>query len=160
MSSHPPLDRRELVLPGELVGGDCLAGCWADQLLAGHDQMAWDSPWDITMRGALTQRELALENLALRQQLTIWKVRQPRPPLAATDRIFWVVLSRFWKNWRSSLQIARPEMVVRWHRQVSFLKTRPARLTCAFHNCPDYLLRSLASSTRETSWPVAVGASA
>jgi len=43
---------------------------------------------------------------------------------------------------------------------LSFLKTRPARLTCAFHNCPDYLLRSLASSTRETSWPVAVGASA
>jgi len=60
---------------------------------------------------------LALENLALRQQLAAWKVRQPRPPLAATDRIFWVVLSRFWKNWRSSLQIVQPETVVRWHRQ-------------------------------------------
>jgi putative transposase len=71
-----------------------------------------------TLRCAiLTQRELALENIALRQQLAAWKVRQPRPPLAATDRIFWVVLSRFWKNWRSSLQIVQPETVVRWHRQ-------------------------------------------
>jgi hypothetical protein len=34
-----------------------------------------------------THRELALENLALRQQLAVWKVRQPRPLLRATDRI-------------------------------------------------------------------------
>jgi hypothetical protein len=60
---------------------------------------------------------LALENLALRQQLAVWKVRQPRPRLTATDRIFWVVLSRFWKNWRSSLQVVRPETVVWWHRE-------------------------------------------
>ena len=33
------------------------------------------------------------------------------------DRIFWVVLSRFWKSWRSSLQVVRPETVVGWHRQ-------------------------------------------
>src|SRR5882724_1068033 len=49
-----------------------------------------------------TQGELALENLALRQQVAVWKVRQPRPQLTATDRLFWVVLSRLWKNWRSS----------------------------------------------------------
>jgi hypothetical protein len=60
---------------------------------------------------------LALENLALRQQLAVWKARQPRPRLTALDRIFWVVLSRFWKSWRSSLQIVRPETVMRWHRQ-------------------------------------------
>src|SRR5438094_8278134 len=47
----------------------------------------------------------------------MWKVRQPRPQLTATDRLFWVVLSRLWKNWRSSLQVVRPETVVRWHRQ-------------------------------------------
>src|SRR2546422_3417647 len=35
-----------------------------------------------------TQRELALENLALRQQLAVWKARQPRPRLTAMDRIF------------------------------------------------------------------------
>jgi transposase InsO family protein len=60
---------------------------------------------------------LALENLALRQQVAVWKVHQPRPQLTATDRLFWVVLSRLWKNWRTSLQVVRPETVVRWHRQ-------------------------------------------
>src|SRR5207253_8709046 len=71
-----------------------------------------------TLRSTIrTQRELALENLALRQQVAVWKVRQPRPQLTATDRLFWVVLSRLWKNWRSSLRVVRPETVVRWHRQ-------------------------------------------
>src|SRR3989454_6278024 len=71
-----------------------------------------------TLRSTIrTQRELALENLALRQQVAVWKVRQPRPRVTATDRLFWVVLSRLWKNWRSSLQVVRPETVVRWHRQ-------------------------------------------
>jgi transposase InsO family protein len=71
-----------------------------------------------TLRSAVrTHRKLALENLALRQQVAVWKARQPRPQLRATDRIFWVVLSRFWKNWRSALQVVRPETVVRWHRQ-------------------------------------------
>ena len=71
-----------------------------------------------TVRSYLrTHRELALENLAQRQQLAVWKAREPRPRLAATDRIFWVVLSRLWTNWRHSLQVVRPETVVRWHRQ-------------------------------------------
>jgi putative transposase len=62
-------------------------------------------------------RELALENLALRQQLAVWKVRRPRPRLTAMDRIFWVILSRRWKSWRSSLRVVQPETVVGWHRQ-------------------------------------------
>src|SRR5437867_10282143 len=71
-----------------------------------------------TLRSCLrTRRELALENLALRQQLAVWKARQPRPELTATDRLFWVVPSRLWKNWRSSLQVVRPETVVRWHHR-------------------------------------------
>ena len=33
-----------------------------------------------TLRSCLrTHRELALENLALRQQLAVWKAREPRP---------------------------------------------------------------------------------
>ena len=52
-----------------------------------------------TLRSTIrTQRELALENLALRQQVAVWKVRQPRPQLTATDRLFWVVLSRLWEE--------------------------------------------------------------
>jgi putative transposase len=71
-----------------------------------------------TLRSAVrTQRELALENLALRQQLAMWKARQPRPRLTEMDRIFWVLLSRLWTSWRHSLQVVRPETVVGWHRQ-------------------------------------------
>ena len=71
-----------------------------------------------TFRSAVrTHRELALENLALRQQLAVWKLRRPRPRLTVLDRIFWVVLSRFWQSWRSSLQVVRAETVVGWHRQ-------------------------------------------
>jgi hypothetical protein len=43
-----------------------------------------------TLRSAVrTRRELALENLALRQQLSVWKARQPRPRLTEMDRVFW-----------------------------------------------------------------------
>jgi hypothetical protein len=62
-------------------------------------------------------RELALENLALRQQLAVMKRQCPRPPLRKADRLFWVWLSTGWKNWRSALVIVRPETVVAWHRK-------------------------------------------
>ena len=64
-----------------------------------------------------THRELALENLALRQQLAVWKAREPRPRLTQMDRIFWVLLSRVWTSWRHTLQVVRPETVIGWHRQ-------------------------------------------
>jgi len=71
-----------------------------------------------TLRSTVrTQRELALENLALRQQLAVWKPRQSRPRLTALDRIFLVVLSRLWKSWRNSLRMVWPEKVLDWHRQ-------------------------------------------
>src|SRR5256712_12933389 len=71
-----------------------------------------------TMRSTVrTHRELALENVALRQQLAVWKERQPRPRLTALDRIFWVMLSRLWKNWQNSLRVVRPATVVGWHRR-------------------------------------------
>ena len=42
-----------------------------------------------TLRSALrTQRDLAIENLALRQQLAILKHRQGRPRLTDADRLF------------------------------------------------------------------------
>jgi transposase InsO family protein len=64
-----------------------------------------------------THRELALENLALRQQLAVCKARQPRPRLTEIDRIFWVLLSRLWTGWRHSLLVVRPQTVIGWHRQ-------------------------------------------
>jgi transposase InsO family protein len=62
-------------------------------------------------------RDLALENLALRQQLAIFKRHHPRPRLRPTDRIFWVWLSKIWSGWREALIIVKPETVIAWHRQ-------------------------------------------
>jgi len=62
-------------------------------------------------------RELALENLALRQQLVVMKRKCPRPRLRRVDRLFWVWLSRVWRNWRQAVVIVKPETVVNWHRR-------------------------------------------
>ena len=61
--------------------------------------------------------QLAVENLALRQQLAILKEKTKRPKLRPRDRVFWVWLSRFWANWRSALLVVQPDTVLRWHRQ-------------------------------------------
>jgi len=43
-----------------------------------------------------TRHELAIENLALRQQLAVFKQHVSRPRLTDADRAFWVVLTRLW----------------------------------------------------------------
>ena len=57
-----------------------------------------------------------MENLALRQQLTVLKRQHRRPSLGIFDKIFWVVARRLWSGWKHSLIIVTPETVVRWHR--------------------------------------------
>jgi putative transposase len=75
----------------------------------------------ILMGRALTlacrgHEELVLENMALRQQLTAMKRTTKRPRLRTRDRLFWIVLARFWRNWRTALVLVQPNTVVRWHR--------------------------------------------
>lgn len=60
---------------------------------------------------------LVLENLALRQQLAIFKRQQKRPRLSRWDRLFWIALARYWKGWRKPLLVVHPDTVTRWHRQ-------------------------------------------
>jgi hypothetical protein len=45
-------------------------------------------------------RQLALENLALRHRLTVYKRTVNRPTLRPSDRLFWVALSRGWAESR------------------------------------------------------------
>jgi hypothetical protein len=45
-----------------------------------------------------SQREQALVELALRQQLAIYAQKQPRPRITNADRGFWVALLRFWPS--------------------------------------------------------------
>lgn len=63
-----------------------------------------------------TGRNLAFENLLLRQQLTVLKSKGVRPQLTQAERVFWVFSSRIWPHWRDALPIVRPETVIRWHR--------------------------------------------
>ena len=62
-------------------------------------------------------RQLALENLALRQQLAVYKRTANRPKLQRSDRLLWVWLSRVWPAWRQALVIVAPATVLRWQRR-------------------------------------------
>src|SRR5438445_10720253 len=62
-------------------------------------------------------RQLALENLALRHQLAVYKRPTTRPKLRTTDRLFWVWLARVWAEWRQPLVIVTPDTVLRWQRR-------------------------------------------
>ena len=62
-------------------------------------------------------RQLALENLALRQRLAVYKRSAPRPRLHPTDRLWWVFLARVWTGWRQALVIVTPDTVLRWQRR-------------------------------------------
>lgn len=59
---------------------------------------------------------LAIENLALRQQVSVFKQSIKRPKLCPRDRVFWVWLSKLGPKWQSALVIVQPETVIRWHR--------------------------------------------
>ena len=63
------------------------------------------------------QRDVALENLALRQQLAVLKRSQTRLKIKQQDRVFWSWLSRTWSGWRATLIIVKPATVIGWHRR-------------------------------------------
>jgi len=62
-------------------------------------------------------RQLIIENLVLRQQLAIMRQSIKRPRIRNRDRLFWILLSRFWKGWQDALIVVKPETVIRWHRK-------------------------------------------
>jgi putative transposase len=41
-----------------------------------------------------SRRDAAIEILALRQQLAVFKRKHPRPKLSSFDRLFWTILRR------------------------------------------------------------------
>src|ERR1700674_3654179 len=68
------------------------------------------------LRAFRSRRSLLLENLVLRQQLTVLKRKRRRPRLMIFDKLVWVLARRFWCGWKEVLIIVTPETVVRWHR--------------------------------------------
>jgi hypothetical protein len=63
-----------------------------------------------------SRSDIALEILALRQQVAVLKRKRPRPVLNRVDRLFWTSLRRYWPRWAEVLVIVRPETVIGWHR--------------------------------------------
>ena len=61
--------------------------------------------------------DLVAENVALRHQLSCLVHRGPRPKLRPVDRVFWVLLSRYWSGWKESLAVVKPATGVAWHRK-------------------------------------------
>ena len=68
-----------------------------------------------TMR---TRASLPMEILALRHQLVVLqRTNKKRLRLRTFDRILWIVLSRFWPQWRECLRLVKPDTVISWHRK-------------------------------------------
>ena len=64
-----------------------------------------------------TRTALLLEAIALRHQIAVLeRSRTRRPYFRRIDRLFWILLSRWWPQWRESLMIVQPETVLRWRR--------------------------------------------
>src|SRR6267142_4497583 len=64
-----------------------------------------------------TLAALLLESIALRHQIAVLeRSRTRRPCFRLWDRLFWILFSRWWPQWRDSLIIVQPETVLRWRR--------------------------------------------
>jgi putative transposase len=76
---------------------------------------------------ARTLAALLLESIALRHQIAVLeRSRTRRPCFRLWDRLFWILFSRWWPQWRDSLIIVQPETVLRWRRDgwSAFLRYR------------------------------------
>jgi len=67
--------------------------------------------------------QLRLENVAFRIQLLAFQEKVinhkiPKPRVNNTFRLFWVLLSKIFPEWKSSLMIFKPETVIRWHKRL------------------------------------------
>ncbi len=71
--------------------------------------------WKFVRAMFVRRANLVMENLALRQQLSVFSRKTARPRLRNRDRFFWAAISKLWPNWRSALLIVQPETVVKWH---------------------------------------------
>ena len=67
---------------------------------------------------ALRERgDLALENLALRQQLGVLRRKKAVPRLRRKDRVFWAVPSGILPHLRKALNLVQADTVVGWQRK-------------------------------------------
>ncbi len=79
----------------------------------------WFIFWLCRLIGLLfhSRASLIVENIALRQQITVLKRGTSKPKIKNRDRLFWVALSKIWDGWNEALLIVQPSTVIKWHRQ-------------------------------------------
>jgi transposase InsO family protein len=65
----------------------------------------------------ISRHRLALENLALRQQLAVLKRKVPHPGPTDRDRRFWLLMRALHDGWKECLHLVQPDTVIRWHRK-------------------------------------------
>jgi hypothetical protein len=70
---------------------------------------------------------LVLKNLALRQQLSIYKRKQKRPRLTRWDHLFWIALAGYGKGWRKYLLVVHPDTVDSW---IKSTRRKPKKMVC------------------------------
>jgi transposase InsO family protein len=86
---------------------------------------------NVTLDLTRSKSDLVLENAFLRQQLIVLKRQAKQPPLAARDRVLFVLLASKLRSWKQALAIVQPDTLLRWHRDlfrwVWKRKSRPRR---------------------------------
>jgi hypothetical protein len=77
--------------------------------------LRWLSAFRVRQR---RRRDLLLECIILRHQIAILqRTGTRRPCFRSSDRLLWVLLSRWWANWQRGLIIVQPATVLRWRRR-------------------------------------------
>lgn len=78
-----------------------------------------------------SKQDLILENLILRQQLTIYKRRDKKPKIENIDRMILVWMSKLFSNWKSALVVVKASTLIGLScMNISLNTTMSAERTC------------------------------
>lgn len=64
-----------------------------------------------------SRTQLQLEIVFLRKQLEILNRSSKKVQIKSWDKLFFSTIISFFKNWKESLIIVKPESIIRWHRK-------------------------------------------
>jgi len=68
-----------------------------------------DIVFDLLQLAIKERTQLALENIALRQQLSVYKRSVRRPNIDDGDRIFWMTIIRLLREWKDAVVIVKED---------------------------------------------------
>jgi hypothetical protein len=96
-----------------------------------------------------------LESIVLRHQIAVLKRSGTRRPcFRRIDRLFWILLSRWWSDWRDSLMIVQPKTVLRWRRLGWYSSTSSSPPMLRASRSWSWPARPSSSAPRSSStWP-------